>query len=171
MADRVVVTEKPIFLDREDSLELETFGEGTMKICRVFRFSLETAVVSGEVTSEKTVGLLFGFDLFKTHLFDQTILEDAKEPFHPSLGLGRIRVNHSDAELLKSSLELALGLPLAFELLFETRPGLGLVGGVFVEINALGKAVAKDITREARLGELIQIFLRTGLLHILRVKR
>lgn len=122
VADRVVVTEKPFVLDREDSLELETFREGTMKIRGIFRFSLETAVVSWEVVSEKGVGLLLGSNVFKTHLFDQTILEDAKEPLNPPLGLGRISVNHSDTELLKSPLELALG-KFSFKLFFEV--GLG----------------------------------------------
>jgi len=146
VADRVVVTEKPPLLDREDSFEFEILGEGLVKIRRTFRFSLKTAVVSGEVASEKAVGLLLGPDVFKTHLFDQTILENAKEPLDPPLGLGRISVNHSDAELLESPLKLALGFSLALKLFFEPGLGLGLIGGVFVEVNTLGKAVAKGIT-------------------------
>jgi hypothetical protein len=148
VADRVVVTEKPPLLDREDPFEFEILGEGAMKILGVFRFSLETAVVSGEVTSEKAVGLLLGPDVFKTHLFDQPVLENAKEPLDPSLGLGRVGVNHSDTEFFQGSLKLALGFSLALQLFFQTRPGRRPIGRVFIKVDRLREAVAERVTPE-----------------------
>ena len=149
VTNRVVVSKKPFLLDRKDVIQREAFGEGPVKIKRAFGLSLESPVVAGKVASEKGVGRLFGPDPCEAHFLHEPVLEDAEESFNPPFGLGRIGMNHSDPELLKRPLELALSFSLALELFLKAGLGPGSIGGVFIQVNRLREAVTVDITLEA----------------------
>lgn len=147
MADGIVISEKPLFADREDALEIQVPRKGAVEIYRAFGLSLETGGVFLEKGAEKTIRLCFGLDLLKTHLFDETVLEDSEESFDPAFGLRRIGVDDIDPEFFQGPLKLALREP-PFQFFFQSWFGLGLIGGVFIKINTLGKAIAGDVTLE-----------------------
>lgn len=149
MANGAVFTQWMAGLHTQDSLQVDPGRKRTVKIDGAFGLFLESPVVSGKVTNEKTIGLFFGLDPVKTHFFDKPVLEGPKESFDSSLGLRGIGMNDLDPEFVKGPLKLALRAFSAQEFVLHARFAIGFVGRVFIQIDRERKAVAGRVAREA----------------------
>lgn len=147
--DRAVFSEEMTGFDREDALRIHSRRQGAVEIDGAPGLSLEPSVEPGKVTGEETIGFFLGLDFLKTHFFDKTVLQNAKEPFDSSLRLGRESGNHPDLELPEGSLKLALRPSPPQKLFFQAGFPGRTVSGMPIDINRLRKAVAAGVVKEA----------------------
>lgn len=107
--DREIIPDHPRLLHGEHRIERRSLRprEDTVRISGTFRFHAEPfAVIGEELLGEESVRLGSVGDPSHPELRDEPVLERAEEPFHPSLRLGRPRVDDVDPELPHGSLEL-----------------------------------------------------------------
>jgi hypothetical protein len=163
VSNRAVFSKEAAGLDREDLFEVDSRGEGTMKIDGASRLPLESLVEAGKVALEKAIGFFRGPDFHKAHFFDEPVLKNTKEPLNPSLGLGREGGNDSDREFIQSPLKLALTPPQAQELLFQAGLGRGAIRGMTIHIDRLREAVAAGVVKKTfHRGEGAFVIVETG---------
>ena len=100
VVEGAVVLENALGLDREDPAKDTHGGRGTVKVCWVLGYPLETPVVFGEESLQDMIGLLQGLGALESEFFDKAILKGPEEPFDPSLGLRGVGMDDPDTQLL-----------------------------------------------------------------------
>ena len=105
----------------------------------------EAGIVAREKPVEHALGLRERARLGEAELDDEAILQGAKEPLDPTLGLGRARADPADAEFLEGAPDLG-GLGPALELFGHGQRGAGIAveDPVAVGVRCTGEARAAD---------------------------
>ncbi|MDQ7839757.1 MAG: hypothetical protein RDU83_01860 [bacterium] len=143
--DGVIVLDGALVLEAADAVEV-SLGRGRAPSgLGVRRGVSEASIVAWEKAIEHALGLRERARLGEAELDDQAILEGAKEPLDPPLGLWGMRTDPADAEFLEGASYLG-GRGPALELLSQGEWGAGIAveDPVAVGVGRSGEAIAPD---------------------------
>lgn len=143
MLDGMVIVQGPFRLDAQHRIEVTS--DRMVQVLLLLRCDTEALVIDGEIGGQEVIGFVYRADTPQPHLLDQAILKCFEEALNPSFGLRRVGMELSDSEFLQGPAELAHRFCLPE--VVSTYPRL--VGRVFVQVNAHGNAILRDIPLEA----------------------
>jgi hypothetical protein len=143
--DGVVVLDGALVLEGADAVEIPQDRGRPPGGLGVSRGVSEAGIVAWEKAVEHALGLGERARLGEAELADQAILEGAKEPLDPPLGLGGMSADPADAEFLEGAPDLG-GRGPALELLGQGERGAGIAveDPVEVSVRRSGEAIAPD---------------------------
>lgn len=133
MLDREVVSDGAGLADRKDTGQVLPLGthQLSVTVAPLRRPDRETDVeVTKKLLFEVAVCSFDRHDAPQPEFFDEPVLQRAEEPLDPPFGLGRVRMDGIDAELLHGTLELGY----CFRIV-ERGLCVHLVGRVFIKVD------------------------------------
>ena len=99
MLYRVVILQGPFRLDTKNGTELKVFDRA-VQVLFLLRRNAKAPVIDREIGSEESVRVWYRAHAPQPHLLDHTVLERVEEALDPSFGLGRMGMEHLDAQFL-----------------------------------------------------------------------
>lgn len=156
----VVVLDGALVLEGADAVEVPQDRGRPPGGLGVRRGVSEAGIVAWEKAVEHALGLRERACLGEAELADQAILEGAKEPLDPPLGLRGVSTDPADTEFLEGAPDLG-GRGPALELLRQCQRGAGIAveDPVEVSVRRTGEAIAADELaeeQEVAVGVLLQ---------------
>jgi hypothetical protein len=145
----VIVLDGARVLETADAVEVGARWSWPPGGLGVRRGVSEASIVAREKAVEHALGLRERARLGEPEFDDEAILEGAKEPFDPSLGLRRMRTDPADAQFLEGAPNLG-GRGAALKLLGHGQRGAGIAveDPVAVSVRCTGQAIAADEVAE-----------------------
>lgn len=141
----VIVLDGALVLEATDAVEIGASGSRPPGGLGVRGSLSETGIVAWEKAVEHALGLGERAGLGEAELADEAVLEGAKEPLDPPLGLRGACADPADAEFLEGAPDLGRRGS-ALELLGEGQWGAGIAveDPVAVGVRRTGEAIAAD---------------------------
>jgi len=143
--DGVVVLDGALVLEAADAVEVSLGRGWPPGGLGVSRGVSEAGIVAREKPVEHALGLRDRARLGEAELADEAVLEGAKEPLDPTLGLRGVSTDPADAEFLEGAPDLS-GCGPALELLGQGERGTGIAvkDPVAVGVGRSGESIAPD---------------------------
>lgn len=143
--DGVIVLDRALVFEAADALEVPSRRGGSPGRRGVRRGPGEARIVAWEKSVHDALGLHESARMGQAELDDEAILEGAKEPFDPSLGLRRVRGDPPNAEFLERAPDLG-GFRRALELLGQGERGarIAVKDAMAIGVSRGGKTIAPD---------------------------
>ncbi len=143
--DGVIVLDGALVLEGADAVEVSLDRGRAPSRLGVLGSLSETGIVAREKAVEHALGLRERACLGEAELADEAVLEGAKEPFDPPLGLRGVSTDPADAKFLEGAPDLG-GCGPALELLGQGEWGTGIAveDPVAVGVGRSGEAIAAD---------------------------
>jgi len=143
--DGVIVLDGALVLEAADAVEVHTRRGGPPRRRGVRGGPGEARIVAWEKAVHDALGLHERARMGQAELDDEAILEGAKEPFDPSLGLRRVGGDPPNAEFLERAPDLS-GFRRALELLGHGERGarIAVKDAMAIGVSRGGKTIAPD---------------------------
>ena len=141
---RIIITDNRTVPKADDSVQIESLGDASPGLLGFSGMDGKTAIEPLYERLQEDVGLCHGRDASQSEFCDQTVLEDAKEPLHPSFGLGRESKDRLNPQGLQSQSHLSRVL--SASQLFLQRPMIivSMKRAVTVLINGYRDSIVFD---------------------------